>query len=527
MIHKFNLKKKGGKEMIKLKKSAAAFTALLVAFCSIVASPALSTKATGSSSNSNVNGDWSSTYVSQETAEARLMTRVGDIDNFGKGWPTNFDPFTGNNTPVHTYPYTPESDDPQGTDRIMVVSGYHGGSSTDGYTSGTYGVRGYNTQVQPIKIPYDLNGLTVTDASLQIFVDDIQPSKWFKDGDTWKNGGHGGFTLNSYNQYQVMVYDWGSGQWKEISYFETAINALDQDGPIGKLVTLTFNSDDLYLIRNASGAGKGLQIKFDDPRTTVKDIHGNTVNNTGDGYAIDFAKLIIDKKGDTRYDGTITGKVYEATYNGTDLVLDRTKPIPNAQLTFTGVTESINSGSDGSYSCSIVPAGQVVINTVAPGFYAKADTIQTLIAGTTVTHDIGLVRITPAAPILSLNPAPPQQAQTVNVNISYPSDQTVTYVECKFTDESGTTTTTNYDKDKVPSLIPVTQNGKMAVRYKNLYGTWSLTGETDITNVDRGIPTAEVDVQIGDSDNESILTLKNPSEPITMLTPAPDMQVQS
>ena len=45
-------------------------------------------------------GDWSKKIeILQNTPEAQLMVRTGDIDNLGFGWPANFNPFSGNNTP--------------------------------------------------------------------------------------------------------------------------------------------------------------------------------------------------------------------------------------------------------------------------------------------------------------------------------------------------------------------------------------------------------------------------------------------
>lgn len=50
-------------------------------------------------------GNWASKdTVIFNTPEGDMMIRTGDIDNLGFGWPENFSPFSGNNTPSHFYP---------------------------------------------------------------------------------------------------------------------------------------------------------------------------------------------------------------------------------------------------------------------------------------------------------------------------------------------------------------------------------------------------------------------------------------
>ena len=104
----------------------------------------------------STDGDWSATEaVLTNTPEAALMVRVGDIDNLGFGWPSGFDPFSGNSTPVHAFPWTVDTNDPAGTDRIMVVSSYAGSPphGQDGYTSSTSRP---GNNVQPITLSYNL-----------------------------------------------------------------------------------------------------------------------------------------------------------------------------------------------------------------------------------------------------------------------------------------------------------------------------------------------------------------------------------
>lgn len=86
------------------------------------------------------NGDWTEQSVTLfDTPEAAMMVRAGDIDNLGFGWPAEFNPFSGASTPRHGYPWTVDSTDAEGTDRIMVISSYIGSPpfGRDGYTSYT------------------------------------------------------------------------------------------------------------------------------------------------------------------------------------------------------------------------------------------------------------------------------------------------------------------------------------------------------------------------------------------------------
>ena len=151
--------------MYSVKKTVAAIVSSLVLASSLIFQPTFVTKAKTEDKN---NGDWNNPRVTKwNTDEAELMVRFGDIDNFGLPW-GNVDPFSGKETAAHGYPYKPESDDPDGTDRIMVVSGFKGrGYATDGYTDSVYGQWGYDTQVRPVTLTYDLKGIQVHNAYIK------------------------------------------------------------------------------------------------------------------------------------------------------------------------------------------------------------------------------------------------------------------------------------------------------------------------------------------------------------------------
>lgn len=264
----------------------------------------------------DINGDWAAQRVTlYSTPEADVMVRVGDIDNLGFGWPANFDPFSGSSTPAHSYPYSPDTNDVDGTDRIMVISSYDGNppAGQDGYTNTTS--RPENLP-RPIIMSYDLGGVSVTSASLQIFVDDFQAPLW---------GANYFVTINSV----------------QAPYLAAQVNTLLQTGPIGKLINVAIPQDQLYLVSSGS-----LSILFDD-----------LVTGAGDGYAIDFIKLLVNPTAYT-YTGTIAGIVNDT---------DTGDPIAGARVSASGLVETFTA-QDGSYTLENVPAGLISIVISAEGF---------------------------------------------------------------------------------------------------------------------------------------------------------------
>ena len=150
-------------------------------------------------------GNWSDKYVTlTNTSQAQLMVRVGDIDNLNFGWPASYNPFSGNSTPFHDFPWDVDSTDPPGTDRIMVVTSYKGThlDNNDGYAATT--TRPENN-VTPITLTYDLNGLIINSVVLQIFVDDFEAPVW-------------------YASYTVTIND------VRIPFIENVVNSLEQTG---------------------------------------------------------------------------------------------------------------------------------------------------------------------------------------------------------------------------------------------------------------------------------------------------------
>jgi OOP family OmpA-OmpF porin len=283
--------------------------------------------------------DWAATHreVKNDKA-AELLVQVGDIDNLGFGWPENFDPFSGKSTPPHRFPWAPEADDPAGTDTIMVNSGASViVSRKDGYTRDTY--RPDNLP-KPLTIEFDPAGITIKGAVLQLFVDDFQAPAMSSR-----------FTVTLDGQPAPDI--------------ETTINKLNQTGPIGKLVTIKLLPEYLGLLSD----GK-LQILMDDPAT-----------NVGDGFAFDFARLLINPKGFT-YSGTIRGVVVDK---------DNEQPIDGALVSAANVQKA-TTGKDGKFELKEVPAGLVVTTGSHPDYVTGSEP-KDLEAGQVIDITLRLERV--------------------------------------------------------------------------------------------------------------------------------------
>lgn len=264
--------------------------------------------------------------VRADAEQADLVVRVGDIDNLGFGWPPELDPFTGKSTPSHSYPWSPEDDDPAGTDRIMLGSGYDGNppKGQDGYTGATS--RPVNRpEAVTLKLPEERP--EIERALLQLFVDDFQAPLW---------GGH----------YRVEL------DGRRIPGMETAINALEQTGPIGKLISLPLLAQYHELLADGE-----LEVAIDDPTT-----------GAGDGYAIDFVRLLINPR-NLPHTVRLVGRVTQAK-DGT--------PITGA-LVSSALAET-ETGAEGRYRLEGVPAGLAVVTAAKEGFAEQAKTAD-LLAG--------------------------------------------------------------------------------------------------------------------------------------------------
>lgn len=257
-----------------------------------------------------------------ESSDAELVFQVGDSDNLGFGWPQGFDVFSGLSTPVHSYPWKPDAGDPAGTDRIMVGTSYdgHPPAGQDGYVSTTSRP---DSLPQAIVMQYDPGDVRIKSAVLQMFVDDFQAPVWKSDFRVDING-------------------------RRAPFLEEVLNSLVQTGPIGKLITVQIPDDFLGDV-----AGGVLNIYIDDPTT-----------GAGDGYAVDFIRLLINPKTMTNT-GTVYGKVSDGETGAS---------IQDATVSASGVIKS-STDANGEYVLEGVPAGLVAVTVSKSGYVSKTKTV--------------------------------------------------------------------------------------------------------------------------------------------------------
>ncbi len=278
------------------------------------------------------------TERTEDGPEADLLVRTGDINNLGFGWPNGFDPFSGQSTPVHSFPWTPPPGSPDGTDRIMigsavtqtdfVLNGHDGYSnilsSWDASQSSGAPLSKARLDSMPRPITLDLGALPAKiDAVLfQIFADDFQAPV-------------------RHSHFQVSL------NGTRIPSFEDAINALNQTGPIGKLVSLRLLPEYWPLLQSGS-----VKLLIDDPTTHI-----------ADGYAIDFVRILVNPH----------KFKYEVSLKA--LVIDAVKHSPIAGATVTAALVSAITDRSGKSALKGLPAGLVAASASAPGYDTDSVTV--------------------------------------------------------------------------------------------------------------------------------------------------------
>ena len=265
--------------------------------------------------------------VLSNTREAGFIIRIGDVDNLGFGWPEGFDPFCGRLTDSHDYPWDAHKEDLPGFDRILLSSKFNPAAEHP------CGGDGYSGSFNPIlskPVPYSLPvkvlaGTEIKNAFLQIFIDDFQaPSLCSK--------------------FQLFINE------TRFAEGEKLINAIDQTGPVGKLLTIPI-PEEFYNILVTSDF-----IKFKIDEST----------GSADGFAIDFIRLLVNRNRDNTCKGDITGRVVEK---------DTETPLPNARVWLAD-----NSGTaadeNGTFRFKGIPTGYEIISASSAGYadgYAAAD----------------------------------------------------------------------------------------------------------------------------------------------------------
>lgn len=335
--------------------------------------------------------------------EADLIVRTGDINNLGFGWPTGFDPFSGQSTPPHQWPDIEKipSGAPDGTDRIMLgtsvmpvhmitqrtagqpdqitldsITHTDGGDGYSGSLSDCYYIRDGALRKMPEALRNPVNRelsqkfvlSTLPDSVRKLAPSSLQDQllQYFKvDAPSAARCNReraltmpapivlpvGSFRFELQNVVvQIFVDDFQplplhshfqvSLNGTRIPNFEYAINSLDQSGPIGKLLTLKLLPEYFPLIESGT-----VKLLIDDPTTRVQD-----------GYAVDFVRILLNPY-KFKYQVTLSARVVDA---------DKHTPIANA--TVTAALESASTDNQGKCELNGLPAGLVVATAAAPGY---------------------------------------------------------------------------------------------------------------------------------------------------------------
>jgi len=268
------------------------------------------------------NGDWSSKYVTlTKTSEADFMVRVGDIDACNDDYDvsdSNYNPFTAKDQYSHGFPWPEDPSDPVGTDCIYIGS-KETGSSYDGYSSDYYAwEEGSDYAIAKgamnITVEYDASAITIKNALLQICIDDFQALEW---------DSHFTVTLNG----------------REAPFIAELLNQVSQTGPTSYIISAIIPSG--FYKEIASGK---LVITIDE------------TTGEGDGYAVDFVKLLINYK-----ESVFTGK-FSGTVTGAS----------KATVRLLGTSTTITTDEGGNFSFDAVP-GLNAVRASASGYVEDYD----------------------------------------------------------------------------------------------------------------------------------------------------------
>lgn len=256
----------------------------------------------------------------KDSLEAEWIIRVGDVDNLNFGWPENFDPFCGRMSDSHEWPTnTAGPGDVPGTDRVVLSSKLKPsapkGCGADGY-SGTWDAK--KSKPVPYKLPTtSLKGVEVKNAFVQMFIDDFQAPSLCSKFKVELNG-------------------------KRFVEFEKVLNAIEQTGPVGKLITVPIPEEFFADLTSK-------------PAVTI---HIDESLGAPDGWAIDFVRLLVNRKRENTCKGTIRGYV---------VVKEAETPVANARITLADGTTT-QTDAEGRFSIANVPTGFEVVTASASGY---------------------------------------------------------------------------------------------------------------------------------------------------------------
>ena len=283
--------------------------------------------------------DWAEkSVISKDSKEAELVLRVGDIDACNDENAVSdhgYDPFTAKSQYAHGYPWPKDETDPAGTDRIFVGSKWNG-NATDGYASnyaeyknGSDKENAYGDGALSFTMEYDASEIDIENVILQLCIDDFQANSWDSIFTVTLNG-------------------------KDAPFIAELLNHTDQTGPTAYIVSAMIPSG--FFADIASGK---LTVVIDE------------TTGVGDGYAIDFARLLIN------YDE----QIFTGTFSG--------KTEPGAAVRLLGTSTTVTASPDGAFTFSAVP-GINAVRVSKNGFVEKYDSGIVLSSGTEWKPELSL-----------------------------------------------------------------------------------------------------------------------------------------
>ena len=284
-----------------------------------------------SARSDSANGDWSQkSVILKNTSEAELVVRVGDIDACNDEYAVSdngYDPFTAKSQYSHGYPWPKDDADPAGTDRIFVGSKWKGNSS-DGYSSnyenyksGDDTENAYGEGALSLTMEYDVSEITVKSVILQLCIDDFQ-------------------AISMESNFTVTL------NGKDAPFISELLNHTDQTGPTAYIVSAIIPSG-----------------FFDDISSGKLTVVIDETTGVGDGYAIDFAKLLIN----------YNDKVFTGKFSGTTE--------PGATVRLLGTSTTVTASSSGGFSFNAIP-GINAVRASKTGFVENYDSGIVLSSGT-------------------------------------------------------------------------------------------------------------------------------------------------
>ncbi len=263
--------------------------------------------------------DWSQQRaVIRNVPEAEFIIRLGDVDNLGFGWEEGFDPFCGKVTNSHEWPWEPRKGDLPGFDRILLSSKF--GTKSE-FPCGGDGYSGSPELALAKQVSFNLpteilNGASIKNAFLQIFIDDFQaPSLCSK--------------------FQIFLNN------SRFAEAEKMFNAVDQTGPVGKLLTIPI-PEEFYTMLTS---GSQLVFKLDE------------ITGAADGYAIDFIRLLVNRNLENTCKGNVSG-----------IVLDKETGEPIKAKVWRSDNYIKTTNAEGRFTFENIPTGYELINASADGY---------------------------------------------------------------------------------------------------------------------------------------------------------------